>query len=143
MTDPLTDYEVKYLQKGTDQAYKAFISKAAEGRSMSLEEIEPLASGRIWTGDEALQNGLVDMLGDLNDAVNIAAEKAGVADDYRIRVYPIQKPPLQELLEALSGDMETSVLADKLDVFYPYLKSLETIQELQGIQARSLIKVGF
>jgi protease-4 len=143
MTDPLTDYEVKYLQKGTDQAYKAFISKAAEGRSMSLEEIEPLASGRIWTGDEALENGLVDMLGDLNDAVNIAAEKAGVADDYRIRVYPIQKPPLQELLEALSGDMETSVLADKLDAFYPYLKSLETIQELQGIQARSLIKVGF
>jgi protease-4 len=143
MTDPLTDYEVKYLQKGTDQAYKAFISKAAEGRSMSLEEIEPLASGRIWTGDEALENGLVDMLGDLNDAVNIAAEKAGVADDYRIRVYPIQKPPLQELLETLTGDIETNVLADKLNAFYPYLKSLETIQELQGIQARSLIKVGF
>lgn len=143
MTDPLTEYEVKYLQKGTDQAYKAFISKAAEGRSMDLEEIEPLASGRIWTGDEALQNGLVDMLGDLDDAISIAAEKAGVADDFRIRVYPIQKPPFQELLEVLSGDMETNVLSEKLDAFYPYVKSLKTIQELQGIQARSFIEVGF
>ena len=110
---------------------------------MDLDEIEPLASGRIWTGDEALQNGLIDMLGDLDDAITIAAEKAGVADDYRIRVYPIQKDPLQELLETLSGDVETNVLSEKLDAFYPYIKSLETIQELQGIQARSFLEVGF
>lgn len=143
MTEPLTEYEVNYIQKGTNQAYKAFLSKAAEGRSMELDEIEPLASGRIWTGDEALQNGLVDMLGNLDDAVTVAAEKAGVADDYRIRVYPIQKPPFQELLETLSGDMETNVLSNKLDAFYPYVKSLQTIQELQGIQARSFLEVGF
>ncbi len=143
MTEPLNEYEINYIQKGTDQAYKAFISKAAEGRSMNLDEIEPLASGRIWTGDEALQNGLIDMLGNLDDAVTIAAEKAGVADDYRIRVYPIQKDPWQELLEILSGDVETNVLANKLDAFYPYIKSLETIQELQGIQARSFLELGF
>ena len=102
MTDPLTDYEVKYLQKGTDQAYKAFTSKAAEDRSMDINELEPLASGRIWTGDEAVGNGLVDMLGDLDDVIAIAAEKAGVTEDYRIRIYPIQKPPLEEFLETFS-----------------------------------------
>lgn len=143
MTGPLNDYEVKYIQRGTDQAYKAFITKAAEDRSMNLAEMEPLASGRIWTGDEALQNGLVDMLGDLDDAVALAAEKAGVEDDYRIRVYPVQKDPLEELIQSLSGDYETSVLADKLDAFYPYMKSLETIKELQGIQARSFLEVSF
>lgn len=143
MTEPLSEYEMKYIQKGTDQAYKAFTSKAAEGRSMDLEELEPLASGRIWTGDEALENGLIDMLGDLDDAIAIAAEKAGVEEDYRIRVYPIQKDPLEELIQTLLGDYETNVLSDKLDAFYPYLKSLETIKELQGIQARSFVKVGF
>ncbi|MCK5368668.1 MAG: S49 family peptidase, partial [Cyclobacteriaceae bacterium] len=143
MTGPLNDYEKLYIQKGTDQAYKAFISKAAEDRSMDIDEMEPFASGRIWTGDEALENGLIDILGDLDDAIAIAAEKAGVAEDYRIRVYPIQKDPIEELLQALSGDYETNVLSKKLGVFYPYVQSLETLKELQGIQARSLVKVGF
>ena len=143
MTEPLTDFEVKYIQKGTNQAYKSFTSKAAEGRRMTTDQLEPLASGRIWTGDEALKNGLVDMLGDLDDAVALAAEKAGVAEDYKIRVYPIQKPPLEEFLQTLSGDYETSALSKKLDAFYPYMKSLETLQELKGIQARSFVKVGF
>jgi protease-4 len=143
MTGPLNDYEKQYIQKGTDQAYKAFISKAAEDRSMGIDEMEPFASGRIWTGDEALENGLIDILGDLDDAIGIAAEKAGVAEDYRIRVYPIQKDPIEELLQALSGDSEARVLSKKLGVFYPYVQSLETLKELQGIQARSLVKVGF
>ena len=143
MTGPLNDYEKLYIQKGTDQAYKAFISKAAEDRSMDIDEMEPFASGRIWTGDEALENGLIDILGDLDDAIAIAAEKAGVAEDYRIRVYPIQKDPIEELLQALSGDYETNVLSKKLGVFYPYVQNLETLKELQGIQARSLVKVGF
>lgn len=143
MTKPLSDYEVQYLQKNTMRAYDAFVSKAAEGRSMDKAELEPLASGRIWSGDEALENGLVDMLGDLDDAINIAAEKAGVAEDYRIRVYPIQKPPLEELLQQLSGEYETQALSKKLDAFYPYLKAIETLKELEGVQARSLIKVGF
>jgi protease-4 len=50
---------------------------------------------------------LVDMLGDLDDAIEIAAEKAGVSDDYKVNVYPIQKAPLEELLESLSGEYES------------------------------------
>lgn len=143
MTEPLSDYEKSYIQKGTDQAYRSFITKAAEGRSMTIEEMEPLASGRIWTGDEALENGLIDMLGDLNDAIKVAAEKADLGDDYKVRVYPVQKPPLEELLQALSGDYESSTLSSKLGKVYPYIESLESLQELTGIQTRSLIKVDF
>jgi protease-4 len=143
MTEPLTEYEINYIQKGTNQAYEAFITKAAAGRAMTRSEIEPLASGRIWTGEEALKNGLVDILGNLDDAIEIAAEKAGVSDDYKVSVYPIQKPPLEELLESLSGEYETSAMAKQLDGLYPYVKSLETLKELKGIQARELIKVDF
>ena len=79
----------------------------------------------------------------LNDAIALAAEKAGISDDYKIRIYPIQKPPLEELIQSLSGEYESKILSEKLDLLYPYIKSIETLKELQGVQARSLIKVGF
>ena len=143
MTKPLSDYEIQYLQKNTLKSYDSFLAKAAEGRSMKKEDLEKLASGRVWTGDEALENGLIDMHGDLNDAVELAAEKAGVEDDYKMRVYPIRKPPIEELLESLSGDYESKVLSKKLDALYPYLKGIESLKELQGVQARTLFKVSF
>lgn len=143
MTKPLSDYEFQYLQKSTMRSYDAFLSKAAEGRSMEKSELESLASGRIWTGDEALANGLIDLQGDLDDAISIAAEKAGVADDFKIRVYPIQKPPLEELIQSLSGEYESKVLAKKLGPLYPYAKSIESLKELEGVQAREMRKIGF
>ena len=143
MTKPMSDFEIQYIQKNTMKSYDSFLAKAAEGRSMDKDELESLASGRIWTGDEALANGLVDLHGDLNDAITIAAEKAGVADDYKIRIYPVQKAPLEELLESLSGEYETRAMSKKFGDLYPYIKSIETLKELEGIQARSLIEVGF
>ncbi len=143
MTDPLTDYEINYIQKNTNQSYEVFITKAAAGRTMTRSEIEPLASGRVWTGEEAMNNGLVDMLGNLDDAIEITAEKAGVSDDYTVRVYPVQKPPLEELIESLSGDYEMKAMAKKLDGLYPYFKSIESLKELNGVQARSMFKVNF
>jgi protease IV len=143
MTEPLTEYEKQYIQRSTDQAYESFVSKAAEGRSIERSKFEPLASGRIWTGEEALNNGLVDILGNLDDAIEIAAAKSSVADDYAVRVYPVQKAPFEELLESLSGEYETRSLAKKFGVLYPYARSIETLQQLQGVQARSLFRVGF
>lgn len=143
MTGPLTEYEKKMIQRNTDASYDGFLTKAAEGRSMDKSRMEPLASGRIWTGEEALNNGLVDLLGDLDDAIDIAAQKAGVEDDYAVRVYPVKKPPFEEFLEALSGEQETRVMARKLGPLYPFAKNLETLKELQGVQARTLFQVGF
>ncbi len=143
MTEPLTEYEKQYIQRSTDQAYESFVSKAAEGRSIERSKFEPLASGRIWTGEEALNNGLVDILGNLDDAIEIAAAKSGLADDYAVRVYPVKKAPFEELLESLSGEYETRSMAKKFGVLYPYARSIETLQQLQGVQARSLFRVGF
>lgn len=143
MTGPLTEYEKQYIQRSTNQAYESFVSKAAEGRAIERSKFEQLASGRIWTGEEALNNGLVDMLGNLDDAIEIAAAKSGVADDYAVRVFPPKKAPLEELLESLSGEYETRSMAKKLGVLYPYARSIETFQQLHGVQARSLFRVGF
>ena len=110
---------------------------------MEKDELEALASGRVWTGDEALQNRLVDAMGDLDDAIELAAQKAGVEDDYRIRVYPVQQPPFQEFLESLSGDYESRVIAKNFNSLSPYIKGIETLKELEGVQARSFLKVVF
>jgi protease-4 len=143
MTGPLTEYEKQYIQRSTNQAYESFVSKAAEGRAIERSKFEPLASGRIWTGEEALNNGLVDMLGNLDDAIEIAAAKSGVADDYAVRVFPPKKAPLEELLQSLSGEYETRSMAKKLGILYPYARSIETLQQLHGVQARSMFRVGF
>ncbi len=141
-TKPMTEYEKQIVQKSTEEAYKAFLTKAAESRGKELDEIEKVASGRIWTGREALENGLVDQLGDLDDAISIAAQAAGVDDDYKVRVYPAKKDPFSEFLEALQGE-EDDVVAEKLGKYRLYFEGIKSLAELEGVQARSLVRVDF
>ena len=132
----LTDAEKAIIQNSVNQGYETFTSKAAEGRDMSLDQLKSLASGRVWTGAQALENGLVDALGGLDDAIKMAAEMADVADDYKVRYYPIQKTSIEELMEALSGSSQTRALKAELGEFYPYLQLIKDVENLQGIQAR-------
>ena len=143
MTGPLSEYEKAYFQKNANKAYKAFVSKAAEGRGMTAEEFEPFASGRLWSGEEALANGMVDVIGGLEEAIAIAAEAAGVEEDYKTRYYPIQKAPIEEVLDALSGEQESRVMAEKLGDFQPYVEGVKSLMEMKGLQARSFAEVGF
>jgi len=135
-TRPKTEYELQIFQKQTEMVYEVFVQKCAESRNMTTGEIKALASGRVWTGTDAVENGLADMFGDLNTAISIAAEKAGLADDYKVSYYPVQKDPLTEILESLTGDMESSYMKFKLKEFYPLWKEMNKIQQLEGIQTR-------
>ncbi len=135
-TRPKTPYELRMFQKQTETVYDVFVKRCAEGRDMTTNQIKALASGRVWTGADAVKNGLADMFGDLETAVKIAAEKAGVGDDYKVRYYPAQKDPFTELMESLSGDMESVYMSYKLKELYPLWKETQKIRNLQGIQAR-------
>lgn len=79
--------------------YKDFVSKVAEGRGMSYEEVDDLAQGRVWTGRQALENGLVDKLGDYYTAIDMAKRMAGIpAEDYvGLVIYPKQKTLLERV----------------------------------------------
>ena len=81
-----------------NKGYESFTKKAAEGRNMDIDDLLKIASGRVWTGEQAKENGLVDEIGGLYDAIEIAAAKAGVEDDYKVRYYPAQKTVLEELI---------------------------------------------
>ena len=135
-TRPLTEEEKRYFQKDVEEVYDTFTAKAAAGRNMSQEDIKKVASGRVWSGEQAQSRGLVDVLGGFNDAVKIAAEKAGVTADYKLRYYPRKKPFFQEFLEQFEENSEAKVTRSTVGNLYPYLMQLKKLKSYQGTQAR-------
>ncbi len=136
VTRPLTEPEKAIWQKRTNEIYESFTSKAAEGRDMSVTELKKIASGRVWTGAQAQERGLVDVLGNFEDAVDIAAAKAGVQDDYKLRYYPVQKSFIQEWLSEMEENAETRALTRELGEHYRTYEQLKKLKEYQGSQAR-------
>lgn len=142
-TRPLTDAEKQVWQKRTDEVYGVFTVKAAEGRGVPVEDIRKVAGGRVWSGDQALQRNLVDVMGGLNEAIRIAAETAGLGDDYRVRYYPKTKSLAEQLLAALGGDTEARQMKKELGEYYPLYRQLMQARYLHGLQARMPFELTF
>ncbi|HWZ22543.1 MAG TPA: signal peptide peptidase SppA [Cytophagaceae bacterium] len=143
-TRTLTVYEKKIIQQEVEQIYEDFTSKAAIGRNMSQEELKHYAQGRVWSGSEALQIKLVDKLGGIGEAVKLAAEKAGLKENYSLVYWPEQKNSFwKKLLSGISdGEATTeSMLQKELGSMYPYVKSVKDLEQMNGIQARMTYKL--
>jgi protease IV len=133
---PLSDAEKNIWQRKTEEIYEIFTGKAAAGRDMSVEELKKIASGRVWTGTQAKERGLVDILGNMDDAIRIAAEAAGVGNDYKVKYYPRQKPFFEELMFQLEENSRTDRLKEELGVYYPLFQQWQRLQHFEGTQAR-------
>lgn len=132
---PLTQAERDVWQNRTEEIYETFTGKAAEGRNMSQEELKKVASGRVWSGSQAKDRGLVDILGGYDDAIEIAAQAAGL-DDYTVKQYPVQKPFIAQFMEQLTEGAKIKALKEELgDQYYLYQQGLK-LKELHGVQAR-------
>jgi protease-4 len=83
--------------------YDDFVNQVAKGRGMTYEQAEPLAHGRVWTGAQAKQRGLVDELGGLDKAVELAKTAANITGDHQLVVYPKQKNFFEALAEGMEG----------------------------------------
>lgn len=99
LTRPFTNSEERVIQQNVERGYQTFVSRMAESRGMTYDEIDELARGRVWTGVDAHERGLVDVLGGIDRAIEIAADKAGI-DAYKLDNYPKQKDLIQELLSS-------------------------------------------
>ena len=134
---PMTDSERAIIQNHVNHGYELFISRCAEGRNTSNDEIKLVAEGRVWTGSDALSIGLVDVLGGLDEAIAIAAAKAELTDNYAVAEYPKQKDVFTKLIEDLTGETLTSIIL-KSKLTNPQLSilnsQLSTLNR-QGIQA--------
>ena len=135
MTRPLTAGERNVLQNSVERVYDTFTKRVADGRKMSQADVDSIGQGRVWSGIDALQIGLVDVLGGLDDAVAIAAKKAAITN-YRVSEMPEQKEPLQQFMEELSGDVETRYLKSKLGSDFELIRYANELMNWKGIQAR-------
>jgi protease-4 len=110
---PLTGDERQMLRAGIDESYKDFVTKVAQARHRKFEEIEPLSQGRVWMGDQAKANGLVDEVGGLDTALDLAKKKANIpaAENVTVVTYPARRNFLDILMRKSSGDTLESRLA--------------------------------
>lgn len=133
----LTDAERQIYQNAVERVYSTFTKRVADGRKMAIADVDSLGQGRVWSGSDALASGLVDVMGGLEDAIKIAANMAGVSN-YRLSELPEEKDPMKQIMEEISGDVETRWVKYQMgDQFYFY-KSAKSVLKMQGIQTRMM-----
>lgn len=138
ITRPMSEQEKAILQQYIERGYNLFLSRCSEGRNIPRETLEKIAEGRVWTGKQALEIGLVDAIGGLDDALKEAAKLANVSD-FSIREYPKQVSPFEALFKTQTEDIATRALKEYLGSDFLLLKTIKDIKDLQEqdfIQAR-------
>lgn len=138
ITRPMNDQEKAILQQYIERGYKLFLTRCSEGRNIPMEALEKIAEGRVWTGKQALEIGLVDALGGIDDALKEAAVLANLSD-YSIREYPKQVSPFEAFFKTQSDDLATRALKEYLGTDFYLLKTIKEIKDLKEqdfIQAR-------
>lgn len=136
----LTPSERMKMQNSVERVYDTFTKRVAEGRNVRQSYVDSIGQGRVWSGVAALQNGLVDTLGGLNDAIKIAANLAKIST-YKIYELPVQKDALQEIMNDISGDAQASFIKNELGDNAKYYKSLKSIIGQQGVLTRMTFNV--
>ena len=133
---PFNQDEKTLMQMMITQGYDTFVNRCAEGRHMSKEAIEKIAEGRVWTGEAAKELGLVDVLGGIDTALEIAVRKAGI-EGYTVVSYPAKQDLLSSLLNTKPTNYEESqILKSKLGEYYQQFGMLKNLKERSMIQAR-------
>ncbi len=137
----LSQKEREFFEESTDNVYDRFLDRVSQGRSMTKEEVHQVAQGRVWTGEKGKELGLVDVIGELNDAIEIAAEMSEL-EDYKIVEYPYIKVEfidqlISELTQGMNEDASIySNLSKESKKMIELYKDHKELLEMEGVQAR-------
>ncbi len=130
---PSTPAERAYLMRSIDRIYETFTGKVAAGRNLEIDKVLAISGGRVWSGVDALQNGLVDANGGLKEALAVAADKAGIADNFGITEITQDPDSFAALLSSINTRMQARFESDALgELFGTYTKAREMLGQ-QGI----------
>ena len=135
MGRPLNETEGAMLQSHINQGYELFTGRVADGRKMKQDDVKAIAEGRVWTGEQALGIGLVDKLGDLDDAIAAAAEAAGI-EKYSVGRYPDSEPWYVDLLDKQKKSYLEEEMRATLGEYYNSFNLLRTLNRQAPVQAR-------
>ena len=134
MNKPWNATEARAAQQSVDIIYDDFISKVSVGRGLDLALVDSIARGRVWSGEDALQMGLVDELGSMEACLMAIAQQAGLAE-YGVREFPEKLDPMEELIRKLSSSKNSELRALMGDQAY-MLDDLKGIASMEGPQVR-------
>lgn len=141
MMKPLTPAQRATIMRGVDKVYDTFTTNVAEGRNLPLARVLEIAGGRVWTGDDALGIGLIDSYGGLTAAIAIAADKAEIADDYRVVEAVDQPTGLAAIIASLNASVQAAFRRPDIDMLTAeYCRLRETLGQ-QGMVMYSPYKI--
>jgi protease-4 len=133
---PLSPEEKAILQNSVNRGYDDFTKAVAQGRHKTQAYINSIGQGRVWTGTQAVKIGLVDRLGNINDAIKSAAKKANIKS-YKLVAYPEQKSFFNKFGSSLSTEMKTHFVKSELGDNYRYYEQIKAVTEMmRAPQAR-------
>ena len=136
LTRPMNDGEKGLMQMYVNNGYELFLTRCSDGRGISMEKLDKIAQGRVWTGSTAKELGLVDELGGLDKALEIAIAKAGV-DAYTVMSYPKKEGFLESLMNTNPGNyIKGRMLNGKMSDMYRQFSIIENFDKIDRIQAR-------
>ena len=130
-----TPEEHNLMQNYVNRGYELFVKRCADGRKMKTEQIKAIAEGRVWTGEDAIKNGLVDKIGGLNDAIALAVAKAKLKT-YNVSEYPEKETFESKFMKSFGDDVEARFLKAQLGEQYKLFKQVRNLDKINGIQAR-------
>ncbi len=125
---PLSEGERDLLQNMVENTYSTFLSRVSDGRGIPTNEVDSIGQGRVWSGVDGKNIGLVDGYGSLSGAIKLAAEKSGLSE-YRLVEYPELKDPIQALVEDLTGSNASSIM-EEIPVHDAYLKAYKDLKKI-------------
>ena len=135
LSRPFNPEETALMQKYIENGYQLFLKRVSEGRGLSLKQTAQLAEGRVWTGAQALKNGLADRTGSLQTALERAAQKAGIGE-YSVVSYPKPQKWYETLLQDQQTDYIQSSLKSALGDYYQHIQFINKVNAMDPIQAR-------
>ena len=138
---PLSQSEREYMQYGVEQVYKTFVGHVAEGRNLSVEAVDSIGGGHIWSGTDALNIGLIDGFGGLKEAISFAAERAGVSEDFRIVSPATDESRLTQIVKLLSAEARAQMFRGETGEVYEMYDMLRNMLYSNSIQALTPYRV--
>lgn len=128
VTNKFDELEHQVIQNGVERVYNTFTQRVADGRNMHQDSVKVYAEGRVWTGEQALDIGLVDKIGDLDAAIAYAAELSEL-EEYRLREFPAKKDPMEQLMENFGLEaIKIKLLKAELGEDYKYYEQVKNVK---------------
>jgi len=132
---PLTAQEQSIIQRSVNKIYYTFTQNVADGRKKERSYIDSIGQGRVWTGSQAIELGLVDRIGGIEDAIKSAAKKANI-QEYSLVSYPSQRDPLKALFNRSGRQISLWFTKQEMGLAFPVYQQVRETMQQSGIQAR-------